>query len=237
MQSRRPREHSSSASTARKPVSRNLTTELALVHARQRWLSDGSLADFYLSHPAMRVRSEFEDGRKELERRKKFEQRANADQRQQIRKLWRFHQQAKYGPALATSWKRTRRAMFFDFFSKLPLMIEPPPGYPPPDLPGVCKTLNAVLKAAQRDDDFWSDFAIAEKFRKHRSRVNCFLSDYSLLMLGVPPALTFGELQKILHWIKPTDLRKKIRDLREQYGDFVVPLKRGRPGRPRKNRG
>jgi hypothetical protein len=151
--------------------------------------------------------------------RERFIQRADADQRKQINKLWQFHRAAKYGPALSTSWKRTRRAMLFNALQNLPKST---------------KVLTAILKAAQKDDEFWNDFAIAAKLKKTRSPVNWFLAEYSWLMLGRRPALTFGELHKILHWINPADLRKKIRDVRKRYGEFAVPLKRGRPGRPSK---
>lgn len=127
-----------------------------------------------------------------------------------------------------------RRARFFDFFRRLPLFLDPPPGYPPPNLPLTCKTLCAVLKAAEKDDEFWPDFAIAAKFRKRQSRVNCFLAEYSVLMLGKQPALTFGEVHKILHWVGRDDLRKTIKTFRKRYGELVVPLKPGKPGRSRK---
>lgn len=211
--------------------------ELALAHIKERCFSDGSLNDFYHSHRSLTPEKEQRALRKLRADSETFERRANAEQRQQVKKLWRFRQAAKYGPALGTSWKRTRRAYLFDALWKIISSLEPPPGFPSPDLPKATKALTAILKAAQKDGESWADFAIAAKLRKTRSQVNWFLAEYSWLMLGKPPALTFGELQKILHWIKPTDLRKKIRNLRKTYGELVVPLKRGQVGRPRKNRG
>jgi hypothetical protein len=138
--------------------------------------------------------------------RERFIQRADAGQWKQINKLWQFHQAAKYGPALSASSKRTRRAILFDAVWKILSILEPPPGFPPPDLPRSTKALTAILKAAQKDDEFWNDFAIAAKLKNTRSRVNWFLAEYSWLMLGRRPALTFADLHKILHRIKPKDL-------------------------------
>jgi hypothetical protein len=97
--------------------------------------------------------------------------------------------------------------------------------------------LKPILEATRTDTDqsLFSDLEIARRFRP--SRINCFLAEYSLLMLGRQPALTFSELHKILHWVGRDDLRKKIKALRKRYGVLVVPLKPGKPGRPRKNRG
>jgi hypothetical protein len=217
----------------RSTVTTELALELALAHVRERCLADGSLTNFYLSHRPIAPQEEHQALEKLRANRDRFERSAPAEQRQQIKKLWRFHQAAKYGP-LSTSWKRTRRARFFDFFFRLPSFLEPPPGFPPPDLSRIFKTLNAVLKAAQRDDEFWNDFAISKKFRNRRSRVNWFLAEYSWLTLGNQPILTFEELRKILE-MKRRTLREKIDELRASYGELAVPLKPGRPGRPRKN--
>ena len=211
-----------------------LAIDFKIAFLREHCLSEGALTDdFWRLHRLF-------DGKKVFQKldqdRERFERSAPAKQRQQIKKLWQFHQAAKYGP-LSISWKRTRRAMLFDYFSRLPSFLEPPPGFPPPDLPRIFKTLNAILKAAQRDDEFWNDFAIAKKFRNRRSRVNWFLAEYSWLMLGRPPAMTFGELHKILHWIEPKDLRRQIGRIRKKYGTLAVPLKPGKPGRPKKTDG
>jgi hypothetical protein len=99
------------------------------------------------------------------------------------------------------------------------------------------KYFTPILEAVQTDnDEFFSDIAIAIRFRRREKQfhVNAFLAEYSLLMLGKQPVLTFTDLQKILHWIEPADLRKKIRTLRKAYGECAVPLKRGLRGRPRK---
>jgi hypothetical protein len=220
-------------------VPRALFIELKLAHIRERWLSDGSLDEFLLSHPSIRwAVNEREILDKLWADRERFIQRADPEQQGQIKKLWRFHQAAEYGPALSTSWKRTRRAFLFNALLKIRSSLEPPPGFPPPDLPKATRVINAILKAAEKDDEFWSDADIAAKFRKKRSPVNGFLSEYSWLMLGEQPVLTFGELYKILcHWIERDDLRKRIKTLRKRYGELVVPLKPGKPGRPRKNRG
>jgi hypothetical protein len=209
-----------------------LAIEFEIASLRERCLSDGALTDdFWRLHRLF-------DGKKVFQKldqhREGFIQRADAEQRQQINKLWRFHEAAKYGPALSASWKRTRRARLFDALCKIISRFEPAPGFPPPDLPGAAKALTAILKAAQKDDEFWNDGAIAAKIKNTRSPVNWFLAEYSWLMLGSRPALTFADLHKILHWIEPKDLRQKIRHLRKGYGEFAVPLKRGRPGRPRK---
>ena len=208
-----------------------LTIECELAAIRERWLSDGSLTDFYRSHRSF---DHIKASGKLYAERERFIQRANGEQRQQIKKLWQFHQAAKYGPALSTSWKRTRRATFFDFFQRLPSLLEPPPGFPPADLPKVSKVVTAILKAAQRDDGFWDDFPIANKFRKNRSRVNGFCAEYSWLMVGKQPVLTFGELHRILYWVEAKDLRREIGRIRKKYGRLAVPLKPGRPGRPKK---
>jgi hypothetical protein len=207
-----------------------LATDFKLAGIRERCLSDGALTDdFWRSYHL------FEKAAQKLDQdRDRFIQRANAEQRKQINKLWQFLEAAKYGPALSASWKRTRRARLFDGLCKIISRLEPAPGFPPPDLPSATKALTAILKAAQKDDEFWNDGAIAAKLKNTRSRVNWFLAEYSWLMLGRRPALTFADLHKILHWIKPKDLRQKIRHLRKRYGELTIPLKRGRPGRPRK---
>jgi hypothetical protein len=220
-------------------VPRALFIELKLAYIRERWFSDGSLDEFLLSHPRIRWAvndSEILD--KLRADRERYEQRADPTQQGQIQKLWRFHEAANYGPALSTSWKRTRRARLFNALLKIRSSLEPPPGFPLPDLTKATRAMSAILKAAEKDDQFLSDADIAAKFRKKRSPVNGFLAEYSWVMLGEQPVLTFGELHKILrHWIERDDLRKRIKTLRKRYGELVVPLKPGKPGRPRKNRG
>ena len=211
-----------------------LAIDFEIASLRERCLSDGALTDDF-----WRLQRLF-DGKKVFEKldqdRERFIQRADGEQRQQINKLWQFHEAAKYGPALGTSWKRTRRARLFDGLWKIVSSLEPPLGFPPPDLQRSTKVLTAILKAAQKDDEFWNDFAIAARLKKTRSPENWFLAEYSWLMLGRPPALTFGELHKILHWIEPKDLRRQIGRIRKKYGTLAVPLKPGKPGRPKKNR-
>jgi hypothetical protein len=206
-----------------------LAIDFKLAGIRERCLSDGALTDdFWRSYRL------FEKPAQKLDQdRERFIQRADAEQRKRINKLWQFLEAAKYGPALSVSWKRTRRARLFEALCKIISRLEPAPGFPPSDLPGATKALTAILKAAQKDDEFWNDGAIAAKLKNTRSGVNWFLAEYSWLMLGRRPALTFADLHKILHWIKPADLRKKIRKLRQRYGELAVPLKRGKPGRPR----
>jgi hypothetical protein len=143
-----------------------LIINFQLASIRERCLSDGALTDFWRSH---RLFDWVKANQKFNQHRERFERRANAEQRQQIRMLWRFHQAAKYGPALSTSWKRTRHAYFFDFLSQLPSWLEPPPGFPPPDRAKLDKATMAVLKAAQREEA-WSDFALAAKLRKRGLR-------------------------------------------------------------------
>jgi hypothetical protein len=105
--------------------------------------------------------------------------------------------------------------------------------------------LKPIIKAlVSLDDEFFSDLTIAVRLKKQRLHVaetrpivniNRFLAEYSMLMLGRKPLLTFAELHNILHWIKPSDLRKRIRRFRRAYGEGTVPLKPGRPGaRPKK---
>jgi hypothetical protein len=82
-----------------------LAIDFEIASLRERCFSDGALTDdFWRLHRLF-------DGKKVLEKldqdRERFIQRADGEQRQQINKLWQFHEAAKYGPALGTSWKRT----------------------------------------------------------------------------------------------------------------------------------
>jgi hypothetical protein len=165
-----------------------------------------------------------------------FRRCAHAEKQRQITKLWRFCRESKYGPALSTSWKRTRTALLLKCYRGLAKLSQPVAGLPP-FVFNSSLFLKPILEAAMTDNDhsLFSDLEIARKFRP--SRVNRFLAEYSLLMLGKQPALTFGELHKILHWVGRDDLRKRIKTLRKRYGELVVPLKPGKRGRPRKNRG
>ena len=157
--------------------------------------------------------------------------RRNPEQWQQLRKLLRFYREAKYGPALSTSWKRMRAAGLLKCYRRLALLSQPIDGLPPLHFDS-SKYLKPILEAARTDNDqFWSDFEIAAKFRNNQSRVNGFLAEYSLLMLGKRPPLTFGELRKILHW-EAANLRRRIKYLRGRYGPGAVPLKPGVPGGP-----
>ena len=95
--------------------------------------------------------------------------------------------------------------------------------------PATPEIFKPILEAAGTGNLDFSDFEIARKFRP--SRVNIFLAEYSFLMLGKRPMLTFGELRKILQW-EAANLRGRIRHLRRRYGPLAVPLKPGAPGRP-----
>jgi hypothetical protein len=161
---------------------------------------------------------------------------ASAEQQRQINKLSRFYWEAMVGPALGASWKRRRVALLFKCYRRLAKLSQPIDGLPPVVFDS-SRFLKPILEAMTLDkkQSFFEDLDIARKFRP--SRVNRFLAEYSLLMLGQQPALTFSELHKILHWVGRDDLRKKIKGLHKRYGELVVPLKPGKPGRPRKNEG
>jgi len=158
---------------------------------------------------------------------------SRAEQWQEVKKLWRFYRNAKYGPALSMSWKRTRAALLLGCYRRLSFLSQPIDGLPPLGFDSF-RYLEPILDAARTDNDqFWEDLKVASRFRRNQSRVNCFLAEYSLLMLGKRPTLTFGELHKILHWIEPKDLRRQIGRIRKRYGRLAVPLRPGRPGRPK----
>jgi hypothetical protein len=209
-----------------------LTIEHELASIRERCLSDGALEHFWRSHPLFDCAKANEKFNKHRDR---FIRRADPEQRKHVNKLWRFHQAAKYGPALSKSWKRTRRAFLFNALRKIVSLLEPPAGFPPPDLPQAAKSLTAIFRAAEKDDEFWTDAPIAAKLTKTRSDVNWFLAEYSWSMIGRRPLLSFSDLHKILPWIESKDLRRQIGRIRKEYGPLTVPLKPGRPGRPRKN--
>jgi hypothetical protein len=167
----------------------------------------------------------------------KFSRTANGSKQwEQFKKLRRFYGEATFGTALSTTDKRSRARLFFDdwqlFFALTRRIRNGQIKILETDAANYVRVLGPILEAlSNENDEFFSDLAIAIRFEKNRSTANTFLARYSLLMVGGQPDLTFGEIQKILHW-SPHDLRKKIRELRKKYGEWAVPLKRGRPGRP-----
>jgi Fic family protein len=205
---------------------RVLTTAAALAAMRDFWLSDARLT----IDEERRVRLAF---RKLLVDSVRVFRSANSKQQNQWRKLRRFYLQSTFGSALSTSWRRTRTALFlreWQLFSRSNIKNGRMQIL---DALEYLDVLKPILEALQgEDDEFFADLAIAIKFQKVQSRVNVFLAEYSLLMAGKPPTLTFGELQKIVGSKRRT-LRKKIKELREKYGDWAVPLMSGRGGRPK----
>ena len=202
------------------------TTSAALAALREFWLSDGLLTPENEDQAFLAKKKLWADFDEFCQR-----ARTNPAQWQQLKKLKRFYREAKYGPALSTSWKRIRAAGLLKCYRRLALLSQPIEGLPPLRFDS-SKYLKPILEAARTDNDrFWSDFEIAAKFTKNQSHVNCFLAEYSLLMLGKRPLLTFGELRKILHW-EAANLRRRIKHLRKRYGPEAVPLKPGVPGRP-----
>jgi hypothetical protein len=131
-------------------------------------------------------------------------------QKKQVDGLIRFCKRAVFGPALSTSRKRLRAALFLNEWKLRRKIPEDPP----------------------EDPEFFEDLAIAIRFRKAQ-RVDAYLAKYSVLMAGREPLLTFKELQEILG-MKRRTLGDKIKALRESYGELAVPLRPGRRGRPRK---
>jgi hypothetical protein len=152
---------------------------------------------------------------------------ANADQWQQMKKLWRFSREARYGTALSTSFKRTRAALLLRHYQRLSSLDATEAQN--------AKAFMPILEAVRTDNkQFFADLQIAMTFEKHRSPVNAFLAEYSLLMIGKRPTLTFADLHKIFHWMERKDLRRQIGRIRKKYGRLAVPLKPGRAGRPLK---
>jgi hypothetical protein len=205
-----------------------ITTDAALAVMKDFWLSDGLLTPE--KEDRFRLAS-----RKLLADSAKFYRRANEGQQQQFKKLRRFYQQATFGPALSKSLRRQRAALFLNdwrLFSRTKIkngQIRILDGL------DYLRVLRPILEALHTNDgEFFNDLAVAIRFGKTQPRVNAFLAEYSLLMAGKQPVLTFGELNKILRWTKPADLRKAIRRLRKRYGSMAVPLRLGRPGRPPK---
>src|SRR5262245_3165515 len=114
-----------------------LAIEFQVAAIRERCLSDGALEHFWRSH---RLFDWAKANKRFNEHRDRFIGRADPEQRKQINKVWHFHQTANYGPALSKSWKRTRRAILFNALRKIVSSLEPPAGFPPPDLPQAAKT-------------------------------------------------------------------------------------------------
>jgi len=199
---------------------------------RNFWLSDGSLT--VEQENRARIAS-----RKLLAESAKFFRTANPKQREQFKKLRRFYQQATFGPALRTSWKRSRVALFLNdwqLFARSSGLIKNGQMRVVDALKYI-QVLRPILEALHnKDDEFFSDLAIAIKFKKNQSRVNAFLAEYSVMMAGKRPVLTFGEIQKILGDMPRRTLREKLEDLRQEYGEFAVPLRRGKVGAPKKTR-
>lgn len=206
------------------------TIRLALIVARDYWFADGSLApeNEERATRAWRMLWAGTTG---------FFRRANTEQWKELKKLWRFYERGEYGPALSTSRKRKRAAKLLSYYRRLSSLLQNPIPVPPAVFGSALyvKALRPILEAARNDDDtLFSDLEIAKTFRRNQSHMNGFLAEYSLLMIGKQPVLTFGDLHEILHWIKPADLRKRIKELRKTYGPWAVPLGPGRRGRPRK---
>jgi hypothetical protein len=204
------------------------TIRLALTVARDYWFADGSVAP---GHEEQATRA----WRKLWASTTGFFRRANAEQWKELKKLWRFHELAQYGPALSTSRKRTRAAVLLSYYRLLSSLLQNPIAVPPAVFGSALyvKALRPILEAARNDSDtLFGDLEIAKTFKRNQSHVNGFLAEYSLLMVAKQPVLTFGDLHEILHWIKPADLRKRIKELRKTYGPWAVPLAPGRRGRP-----
>jgi hypothetical protein len=210
--------------------------DAALAALRDLWLWDTSYHEIWglPIEQENRLRLTWQ---KRLAKNAKFSRTANGSKQwEQFKKLRRFYGEATFGPALSTTEKRSRAKLFFDewqFFSltrgvrkgaKIRILEA--------DVLNYVRLLSPILEALNNEDDeFFSDLAIAIRFEKNRSPVNASLARYSLLMAGGKPRLTFGQIRKDLPG-SPHDLRKKIKELRKKYGEWAVPLKRGRPGRP-----
>ena len=227
------------------------TTEAALSAIKDFWLSNGSMT----AEQERRLRRVW---RKLVVDSAKFSRTATPAQQQELRKLRKFYVHAIFGSALGTSFRRTRVALFLKDWELFDRRDEQNQNVDSltflntanefnvarrfvekeglEALPGLryLWVLWPILRALRSDDhEFFSDLAIAIRFAKIQSRSNAFLAEYSLLMLGKQPVLTFAELEGILH-IHPRELRSKIKELRDEYGPLVVPLKPGKAGRPPK---
>ena len=103
-----------------------LRPSAALAVMREVWLSHGSLTPENEDQAVLASRKLWADLNK-------FSLRArrNPEQWQQLRKLLRFYREAKYGPALSTSWKRMRAAGLLKCYRRLALLSQPIDGLPP----------------------------------------------------------------------------------------------------------
>jgi hypothetical protein len=214
-------------SSKKKLSNKVFTTEEALAVMRDYFLSDGSMTDEQKNRvmPAKR---------KLLVDTAKFWGSANSEQQHQLTKLRRFFDRAIYGPALSVSRRRLRAALFLKEWwtwkahgkmKNRQMRIR--------DALSYIQLLRPMREALYcNDDDFFEDLAIAIRFAREE-RVDEALAIYSFLCTGKAPFLTFRELQQFLG-MEAADLRKKIKRLRKEYGEFVVPLKRGQLGRPPK---
>jgi hypothetical protein len=227
------------------------TTEAALSALKDFWLSNGSMT----AEQERRLRRAW---RKLLVDSAKFFRTAKPAQQEELRKLRRFYVHATCGSALSTSFRRTRVALFLKDWELFDRRDEPIQNVDSLTFLNTANEYNLarrfveteslealrdlrylwvlwpILRALRsHDHEFFSDLAIAIRFTKIQSRSNAFLAEYSLLMLGKQPVLTFAELERMLD-IHPRELRSKIKELRDEYGPLVAPLKPGKPGRPPK---
>lgn len=203
------------------------TTEAALAAMKDFWLSDDSLTPEQENRVLLATRKLLTDSLK-------FLTSANPKQKGELRKQGRFYLKATLGPALSTTWKRSRPALFLNKWKVWSRDGKIQNGrILNLDALEYLQVLRPILEALHTDNDqFFSDLAIAIRSTKKQSQANAFLAEYSLLMLGKQPVFTFTELHKSLHFVDRDDLRKKIRKFRRQYGELAVPLKRGKSGRP-----
>jgi hypothetical protein len=162
----------------------------------------------------------------------KFYQRASPLQQAQLNRLTRWYRLATYGSALSLS-RRRRRAL---------VVVHAWHDYRRNGV-GESRILDEVLipmmDALQEDDhEFFSDIAIAIKFLK-RSAVEAYLAGYSLMSVGKEPRYASAELHRMISPFSRMSLqsfRNQIRKLRLEHGNFAVPLRIGKPGRPKKRK-
>jgi hypothetical protein len=161
----------------------------------------------------------------------KFWGHASPQQQEQLGRLTRWYRLTTYGPALSLSRRRRRALRLVHTWHErcrkdglgANLLFD--------------EVLTPIFDALHESDhEFFNDIVIAIKFLK-RSPVEAYLASYSLMSVGKKPRYTFDELHRIMSRFSDMSresFRKQIRKLRKEHGDFAIPLRRGKPGRPKK---